>query len=165
MVEYSVTSNSKGKESRMKKLKKHVVIGTTAGLAGLFLTACGAYGPPITESTSNTEGASMEIGADQTSTQNAQNEPVAESSTASAEANTAEPVTDSASTESASASSESSNSDAATGKISFSKVGEVTDSDAQNAINSSSLLSDDIEYVDPKTMPVPAVYGPPVESK
>ncbi|MBQ6589805.1 MAG: hypothetical protein IJI01_14160 [Butyrivibrio sp.] len=149
----------------MKKLKKHVVIGTTAGLAGLFLTACGAYGPPITESTSNTEGASMEIGANQETTQNAQDTPAAESSTASAEANTTEPVTDSASTESAAASTESTNSDAATGKISFSKVGEVKGEDAKNAMNSSSLLSDDVEYIDPKTIPVPAVYGPPVESK
>ena len=149
----------------MKKLKKHVVIGTTAGLAGLFLTACGAYGPPITESTSNTEGASMEIGANQDNTQNSQDTPAAESSTASSVENTTEPVTDSASTESASASSASSNSDAATGKISFSKVGEAKGEDAKNAMNSSSLISDDFEYVDPKTMPVPAVYGPPVESR
>lgn len=146
----------------MKKLKKHVVIGTTAGLAGLFLTACGAYGPPIIESTPTTEGASMEISTSQENTQNA---PVAESSTASDANINTEVVTDSASTESASASSESSNSDAATSSFSFSKVGEVKGEDAINAINSSSLMSDDVEYVDPKTKPVPAVYGPPVKSK
>jgi len=153
----------------MKKLKKQVVIGTTAGLAGLFLTACGTYGPPTYVPSDTTEGgATMSISTSEGSfhNSNVQNSSAETSSDLAGSSNNsvsdADTTTDNASASSASSVSEQ---DSSSESVSFTKIEGTSDQDAKKAISSSSLISGDFEYINPKDMPVPTVYGPPVTDR
>ncbi|WP_029233302.1 hypothetical protein [Butyrivibrio sp. VCB2006] len=145
----------------MKRLKKHVVIGTTAGITGLFLTACAAYGPAPSPAVipDNTEGASMEMSIND---ENAK-KPTADDS--ASESSSATPISAATESGTADAASEASASAASTNKVSFSEVGEVSGEDAIGAMNSASLDTSELEFFNPKDNPIPTVYGPPVESK
>ena len=71
-------------------------------------------------------------------------------------------TTDNASASSASSVSEQ---DSSSESVSFTKIEGTSDQDAKKAISSSSLISGDFEYINPKDMPVPTVYGPPVTDR
>ena len=127
----------------MKKLKKQVVIGTTAGLAGLFLTACGAYGPPTYVPSDTTEGgATMSISTSEGSfnNSNVQNSSAEASPDLAGSSNNsvsdADATTDNASASSASSVSEQ---DSSSESVSFTKIEGTSDQDAKKAISSSSL--------------------------
>ncbi len=142
----------------MKRLRKKVVIGTTAGLASLILNACGVYGPEPADINGASDTTSQAIntteGADANSTSNS----------AEAEANsaTSEAAADTATT--GEAASETSVAEESSSHISFTEV-KPGDSSVLDAINGSSVDLGDYEYMDPKETPVPTVYGPPMSDR
>ncbi len=155
----------------MKRLKKKVVIGTTAGLASLVLNACGVYGPP-TEHVAAPEPAgpsSQEISVQDVTDESTGGNDMTDSKDSAAFA------TSSAASESSISVSGASNDDntgakasesSSTGssKISFTKVPSDSSSIASSLSEEYIINSDDIpEYEYP--IEVPAVYGPPLDDK
>ncbi len=133
----------------MKNLRKKVVIGTTAGLASLVLGACGVYGPPVETSPLET----LPVDSANTTT-------VGETSENIESGDNSEMNNDFEKNDSSSSMSTS-------GDITFTKVpsdeASILSSFSDNKIDQSIK---DIEPYNPKDpIPVPTVYGPPVESE